>query len=181
MTEKWPFLRLVLARFSERNNVVHVAADVDLSKLDDYMKTYVLTLSKVFPKAHARAGEPTEFREKFLSSEKIHTIRASYSLWKKRIKEVQEGNAVLSIRQWTGMSYYSKQVEIARLTADDGVGIQKLELTNDPSECIIEDHRYSYVFIAKNDGWGADDWITWFSCHVPSKPMAIIHFTKFRY
>ena len=38
LTEKWQFLRLVLARFSERKNVVHVAAEVDLSKLDEDMK-----------------------------------------------------------------------------------------------------------------------------------------------
>lgn len=59
------------------------------------MKTYVLTLSKSFPRTHARAGEPTEFREKFISGAKIHTMRSSYSLWKKRIKEVQEGQAAL--------------------------------------------------------------------------------------
>lgn len=145
------------------------------------MKTYALTLSKVFPKTHAREGEPTEFREKFLKKEKIHTMRSSYSLWKKRIKEVQEGQAVLSIRQWEGKAYYSKQVEIARLTAEDGVGIQLLELTNDLSEYIIEGRHYNYVPVAKNDGQYPDDWITWFSCHNLSKPMAIIHFTKFRY
>ena len=145
------------------------------------MKTYALILSKVFPKTHARAGEPTEFREKFLSGEKIHTMRSSYSLWKKRIKEVQEGQAVLSIRQWEGKTYYSKQVEIARLTAEDGVGIQLLELTNDLSEYIIEGRHYNYVPVAKNDGQNPDDWLNWFSCHNLSKPMAIIHFTKFRY
>lgn len=37
LTEKWLFLRLVLARFLERKNVVHVAADEDLSKLDEDM------------------------------------------------------------------------------------------------------------------------------------------------
>lgn len=145
------------------------------------MKTYALILSKVFPKTHARAGEPTEFREKFLSGEKIHTIRASYSLWKKRIKEVQEGNAVLSIRQWSSRPYYSQQEEIALLTSEDGVGIQKLELTNDLVEGIIGDHQYSYVSIAENDGLDAADWLTWFSCHELFKPMAVIHFTKFRY
>lgn len=145
------------------------------------MKTYVLTLSKVFPRTHIHEGEPTEFREKFIKKEKIHTIWANYTRWKRRIKEVQEGNAVLSVRQWEGKSHYSKQVEIARLTADDGVGIQKLELTNDLAECIIEGRRYNYVSIAKNDGLYPDDWLNWFSCHNLFKPIAIIHFTKFRY
>lgn len=154
--------------------------EVDLSKLDN-MKIYILILPNVFPRTHARAGEPTEFREKFLKKEKIHTILANYKLWKKRIKEVQEGQAVLSIRQWVGKSYRTKQVEIAQLKADDGVGIQKLELTNDLSEGIVGDHRYSYVSVAKNDGLHPDDWLDWFSCHNLFKPMAIIHFTKFRY
>lgn len=174
------------------------------------MKTYVITLSRHFLANHKRAGEETHFKEKFLlgqscpdcatpqdllginisdcnsrvracSFPKIHTIRANYPLWEKRIKEVQEGRAALSIRQWTGKPYRSKQVEIVRLTTEDGVGIQLLELTNDLSECIVGDHRHSYVSVAKNDGLHPADWLDWFSCYDLSKPMAIIHFTKFRY
>lgn len=85
-------------------------------------------LSQVFPKTHNKAGMPTEFKEKVLNKKKIHTIRANYHLWERRIKEVQEGRAVLAVRQWTGKPYCSKQVEIARLTTEDGVGIQLLEL-----------------------------------------------------
>ena len=156
------------------------------------MKTYVITLSRHFLANHKRAGEETHFKEKFLlgqgltdydtpSMAKIHTIRANYPLWEKRIKEVQNGHAVLSIRQWTGKPYRSKQVGIATLTAGSGVGIQKLELTNDFTECIVGDHRYSYVSVAKNDGLHPADWLDWFSCYDLSKPMAVIHFTKFRY
>lgn len=156
------------------------------------MKTYVITLSRHFLANHKRAGQETHFKEKFLlgqgltdydtpSIAKIHTIRANYSLWEKRIKEVQEGRAVLSIRQWTGKPYRSKQVEIATLTAGSGVSIQLMELTNDLSECIVGDHRHSYVSVAKNDGLHPADWLDWFSCYDLSKPMAIIHFTKFRY
>lgn len=145
------------------------------------MKTYAITLSRYFLAAHSKAGMPTDFKEKFLNGEKIHTIRANYPLWENRIKEVQAGNAVLSVRQWSGKPYRSKQVEIARLTSANGVGIQKLELTNDLSECIVGDHRYSYVSVAKNDGLHPADWLDWFSCYDLSKPLAIIHFTKFRY
>ena len=81
----------------------------------------------------------------------------------------------------TGKPYCSKQVEIARLTTEDGVGIQLLELTNDLSECIVGDHRYSYVSVAKNDGLHPADWLDWFSCYDLSKPMAILNFTQFRY
>lgn len=155
-------------------------------------KTYVLTLSKHFLANHKRAGEETYFKEKFLlgqgltdydtpSLAKLHTIRANYPLWEKRIKEVQEGRAILSVRQWTGKPYHSKQVEIARLTAEDGVGIQLMEFTSDFAECIVGDHHHSYVTVAKNDGLRPVDWIEWFSAYDLSKPMAIIHFTKFRY
>ena len=145
------------------------------------MKTYVITLSKYFPSTHMRAGIETRFKEKILCSEKIHTIRSNYELWEKRIKEVQEGRTALSIRQWTGKPYRSKQVEIARLTIEDGVGIQLLELTNDLSECIVGDHHHSYVTVAKNDGLHPADWLDWFNAYDLSKPMVIVHFTKFRY
>ena len=145
------------------------------------MKTYVITLSRNFLAYHKQAGEETHFKEKFLSGEKLHTIRANYPLWEKRIKEVQDGRAILSIRQWTGKPYRSKQVEIATLTAESGVGIQLMKLTNDFAECIVDDHHHSYVAVAMNDGLHPADWIDWFSSYDFSKPMAIIHFTKFRY
>lgn len=145
------------------------------------MKTYVITLSRNFLAYHKRAGEETHFKEKFLSGEKLHTIRANYPLWEKRIKEVQDGHAILSIRQWTGKPYRSKQVEIATLTAESGIGVQLMEVTNDFAECIVDDHHHSYVAVAMNDGLHPADWIDWFSSYDFSKPMAVIHFTKFRY
>lgn len=48
------------------------------------MKTYVITLSKKFMSKHPKAGEPTFFVFKFISHEKIHTIRANYALWEKK-------------------------------------------------------------------------------------------------
>lgn len=112
------------------------------------MKTYVLTVSRYFPTTHKRKGERTSFVCKILhainfdeagnglykicSNEcetscfrrlidpKIHTIRANYDLWAKRIKEVQEGKAILSIRYWSGKPYHKDengigQVEIYQL------------------------------------------------------------------
>lgn len=157
------------------------------------MKTYVITLSRHFLANHKRAGEETHFKEKFLlgqgltdydtpSLTKIHTIRANYPLWEKRIKEVQEGRAVLSIRQWTGKPYRSKQVEIATLTAGNGVGLQKLEFYNNTlGLChigIVYQRKYE---LAHYDGLSFEDWEEWFKGYDLSKPMAIIHFTKFRY
>lgn len=80
-------------------------------------------LSRVFPATHPRAGEPTEFKEKLQRKEKLHTIRANWPLWESRINDVRNGNAELSVRQWTGKPYRSKQVEIARLGAADGSSV----------------------------------------------------------
>lgn len=175
------------------------------------MKTYVLTLSKVFPKTHKQAGKETLFKDKFLlgigcidcqseqdlSGEnistcnsciraccypKIHTIRANYPLWMKRIKEVQNGRAVLSVRQWSGIPYRSKQVEIAHLSKDDGIGIQKLEFVDGklglPRIGIVYQRKGE---LAINDGLSFEDWVNWFNNYDLTRPLAIIHFTIFRY
>lgn len=92
------------------------------------MKTYVITLSKQFMKSHPQAGQPTMFKEKLLNKQKLHTIRGNYDLWKKRLDEVQEGKALLSIREWEGMPYRSKQVEIIKVTKDSGCGVQRISM-----------------------------------------------------
>lgn len=160
------------------------------------MKTYVITLSKVFPTTHPKAGAPTGFEHKLHAAIngwsdhaylKLHTIRANYPLWAKRFEQINRGDACLSIRQWTGKPYASKQVEIARLTKADGIGLQKLEFV--PCYGIIgatvvidgADKFMSKIILAANDGLTHDDWLDWFKDYDLSKPMAIIHFTKFRY
>lgn len=156
------------------------------------MKTYVITLSRHFLANHKRAGEETHFKEKFLlgqgltdydtpSMAKIHTIRENYPLWEKRIKEVQEGRAVLSIRQWMDKPYRSKQIEIARLTAAGGVSIQKLEMFDLMRPVKVDGRLVDLMDLAHNDGLSFSDWYYWFRGYDLSKPMAIIHFTKFRY
>lgn len=150
------------------------------------MKTYVLTLSHSFPANHAMHGKPTYFREKFLGTpgmlRKLHTIRANYTLWAKRFEKIAAGDACLSVREWLDTPYRSKQREIARLTADDGVGIQKL--TFFAGRIIyptVGKYQPSVKEIANNDGLHADDWVYWFKNYDLSKPLAIIHFTKRRY
>lgn len=146
------------------------------------MKTYVLTLSKVFPTNHARAGEPTGFREN-LRKTKIHTIRANYEFWRKRFEKINAGEAVLSIRQWVGKPYGkgSTQQELCRLSHEDGIGIERLMF----SKILLLPHvNYKPVSIgnlANNDGLSLDDWKEWFKHYDLKKPLAVIHFTKFRY
>ena len=172
------------------------------------VKTYVLTVSRFFPTTHKRKGEPTCFVEKIMESvdeitipnqapeflnftrhnytPKLHTIRSNYPLWERRIKEVQEGKAVLSLRYWSGRPYSSKQVEFAVLDKDSGCGIQDLIFLNrnilDPiiainSDCLELDINDLY----ENDGLSFNDFKEWFKKYDLSKPMAIIHFTRFRY
>ena len=163
------------------------------------MKKYVLTLSQAFLSTHPRAGEPTEFKDAFMSGQpfkkeeafakyrKLHTIRANYDFWRKRFEKIAKGEAVLSVRQWVGKPYGkgSTQIELAKLTRDDGIGLQQLRFTVDTNcerVALIDNITLpSLRVLANNDGLSLQDWNDWFRGYDCSKPMAIIHFTKFRY
>lgn len=171
------------------------------------MKTYYLTLSQKFPAKHPRKGEPTKFKEQLINAifgnkgwdiqsaypntgTKLHTIRANYPLWKKRFEKIEKGEACLSIRQWSGKPYASKQVEIACLTKEDGIGIQKMEFLGyqegyrKDAGIWIAGRVISYderERIAINDGLTLEDWDAWFAKYDKTQPLAIIHFTSFRY
>ena len=174
---------------------LEIVPDRAFSFLVTTMKTYVITLSQVFPSTHARAGEPTFFRDKLHAAitgneeywRKVHTIRANYELWKKRFEKIEKGEACLSVRYWTGKPYCSKQVEIARLTKEDGIGLQSLVCngyawfydTEDGTKFFTEVKGLENI--AYNDGLSFEDWKEWFKNYDVSKKLAIIHFTKFRY
>lgn len=159
------------------------------------MKTYYLMLSQVFPVTHARAGQPTGFKEKVeaaikqLEGElwKLHTIRGNYERWERIFNEIYAGKACLSIRVWEGKPYRSKQIEIVRLTREDGIGLQKLSFfcnrLKSPQVHIKENTVRCYTDreLANNDGLSLNDWQEWFKDYDLSQPMAIIHFTHFRY
>lgn len=164
------------------------------------MKTYVLTVSKVFPKKHKNSGSETIFLDKIACAcfcekdcedccfkwPKKHTIRSNYDLWKKRAKEINEGKALLSVRYWSGKPYRSKQVEFCQLTE---IGLQKLSffMNNINFPYIYEEDEmanypiYGIDLIARNDGLLLSDFKEWFKDYDLSKPMAVIHFTPFRY
>lgn len=146
------------------------------------MKTFVLTVSKRFPKTHEKAGRSTGFVENISllftnGCEKIHTIRSNYDLWQKRAKEINEGKAVLSIRYWSEMPYRSKQVEICRL---ERIGVEKLEQPDNFVFAPIEGKPIDWEVVAKNDGLSFEDFCNWFKSR-QKEPMAVIHFTDFRY
>ena len=140
-------------------------------------------------KGHPKAGEPTDFKDKLLSGEKIHTIRGNYLLWQKRIREVQSGNAVVSIRQWEGKPYRSNQVEIARIDHSSGCGVQLISMGKPNKDEIywnVDSMRTKERLdeVAKNDGLSCEDFCRWFFPDRIKKSHfigAIIHFTPFRY
>lgn len=146
------------------------------------MKNHVLTLSDYFPAWHSRKGYPTNFKEQFLDGDKIHTIRKSHK-WIERIQEVQNGDAKLSIRRWTGKPYNSKQEVIKELYGKK-VGVQKVSMRNGEITSIYYNniHKQSEYFdmeVAVNDGLNIDDFQEWFAG--VTGELVIIHFTEFRY
>jgi hypothetical protein len=199
------------------------------------IKIYRLPLSRVFPATHPRAGEPTEFRyliEVALKNAplrdlpfscnyygKIHTIRAinpesKSKNWTEKIKDVQEGKAVLVVYQWNGKPYSADgctnrfvfgtdktevfidglmrtgKYEDAIPVIDSGIGTQKLTFcygainrTEVTTYGYMRDVQKSIniLDLAKNDGLSVEDFRAWFRNYDLSKPLVIIHFTKFRY
>ena len=141
------------------------------------MKTYVLMVSERFPQTHKRKGELTYFPTKIKNGEKIHTIRANYELWEKRAKQINDGKAILSIRYWSGKPYNSKQVEFCQLTK---IGLQKLDNPANFVWAEIDGKKCNWEDVAKNDGLSFDDFCEWFKVRQNS-PMAVIHFTEWRY
>lgn len=123
---------------------------------------------------------------------KKHTIRENYDLWARRAEKINAGEAVLSLRQWTGKPYASKQQEFLRL---EKVGIQKIQMEDHRHGAdldkmknifaVVGDVQQSVNVIAKNDGLSYDDFLYWFG-YKPGKRMksfdgCVLHFTNYRY
>ena len=144
------------------------------------MTTYVLTVSEFFPKTHKKSGKPTGFPLSIKHYDKIHTIRGNYDLWAKRFEKINEGEAILSVRIWSGKPYQSKQQEIFKYDKTHGIGLQKLEQPNNFVFAPIEGKKVNWDLVAKNDGLSFEDFCDWFKVR-SDKPMAIIHFMDFRY
>jgi hypothetical protein len=152
------------------------------------MTTYVLTISQFFPKTHKKSGMPTGFLDAIAINIKKHTIRGNFELWQKRFEKIKKGEACLSIRNWTGKPYKSKQVEVFNFKNTDGISLEKLEFYEDKDG--IPALKYPLInnksepninALAENDGLSLTDFKEWFRGYDLSQPMAIIHFTDFRY
>ena len=62
--------------------------------------------AKTFPVYHPKAGQLTRFKESILGGTKLHTLRNSAGN--------RKTGDVVSLREWEGMPYRSKQREFAR-------------------------------------------------------------------
>lgn len=169
-------------------------------------KKIIITLSRVFPTTHSKAGKSTHFREKVIkgignysciyrefwdrTTPKIHTIRANYDRWAHNIAKINEGCFYLSLREWSGKPYGSKQNEIVQL--HEPIGIQHIELkyhaADDTITARIDGRDWldaDCYELAKNDGLTVEDFKEWFFGKSPKGDTTftgvIIHFTKFRY
>ena len=137
----------------------------------------VITLSKTFMKGHPREGQPTGFRQALFEGRKIHTIRANASGYFK------DGD-IISIREWSGKPYRSKQEVIL-----DGVQIGIEPIIIESNGVIMNAYVGSgsvYItlaWLAVNDGLNYKDFVNWFGKQgEPSRFVgSIIHFTDFRY
>lgn len=147
------------------------------------MKTYVIIISEYFPKGNSEAGKPTGFPLAIKHYEKLHTIRGNYSLWKKRFVEINAGKAILSIRIWSGKPYQSKQLELFTYDHTHKIGVQSLQMTQLGWFVDGKDSDFTLADFAKNDGLSFLQFSEWFrgKISIDMEPMAIIHFTDFRY
>ena len=158
----------------------------------------ILTLSKKFFPAHFRSGEETNFKEKLLRGEKIHTCRMNYWYWSNKISRIIDSDGVLSIRQWSDKPYRSPQ-EIVKDIPAYIVGVQKLKLTRYLETravvfyASVDGESVSIEDLARNDGLTQKEFEAWFNPTFDKEAknflnpknitltFAIIHFTKQRY
>lgn len=139
-----------------------------------------------FPKVGIVVPKPTGFKKKILSGEKRHTIRHSYEFWKKRIDEINAGRAILSVRQWSGRPYNSKQKEIKQFKQGE-VSYQSVAITGQASDVGIQQESGGYKLLsnkkiktlAENDGVTLKQFQSFFKRGVLNG--IIIHFSKTRY
>ena len=147
-------------------------------------KKVLLTLSKLFPVTHQKAGLPTNFEKNLKAGRKIHTIRWGYDLWVKRHRDINAGTKYLSVREWMGRPYHSEHREYAQI---EKIGLQRIKLVKTDADAIpqvfIDGKRVSAHEVALNDGLSVEDFTDWFFGVMKTDVFdgVVVHFTDFRY
>lgn len=141
------------------------------------MKIYLLFISRKYLDQHPLKGQPTNFKEKILSGQKITTLRHNLKYWIPRLKNIQEEKGYLSLREWEGTPRHSDSLEFLRLYKIGYETLKKVKGTwlVGRSENTISDSK-----LAINDGLSIKNFNDWFPA-LNYDDMIIIHFTKFRY
>lgn len=149
------------------------------------MKTHILFLSKCFPKmipdSYSGSAISTCFKSNFLNGKKIHQIKPDFLLWKIKIDEVKAGKAILSIREWEGDPFRSKQSEIARFTQHDSLGIQHISFDLANKIFLVDGKEMDPELIMTNECSYLDVFSFWFERQNPQMDMALIQFSDFKY
>lgn len=147
-------------------------------KSPEYLKKYVLMVSKNLRDFDYKLPKPTFFKEKIVNKEKIHTLRNNLIYWRRIEKAIKKGKGVLSLREWIDKPYRSKQIEFLQLNK---IHIQPITITNCASLVWLNDrylNKWEIEKLAHNDGLSLSDFEKWFSKDFDG---AIIHFTDFKY
>lgn len=149
-------------------------------------KKVILTLSRVFPQTHSKKGINTLFAVNLFAGRKIHTIRTDEKeLWEQKVADINAGNKILCVREWTGRPYNSEQADIKQFVS---VGLQDITITygvdDEKPQAWVDGKPVPIETLAKNDGLELPDFIEWFFGSVHTGNVfkgKIIHFTDFRY
>lgn len=137
----------------------------------------VITLARRFLSGHPKVGQLTGFRDKFLMGDKIHTIRRNEKGFFK------DGDDI-SVREWSGVAYRSKQDVICNLR---GCGVVPIRLYRGFGLVDVGGGVDPVVVplnvVAGNDGMSMVDFMSWF--FPPSGGAfwdgSLVYFTDFRY
>ena len=143
-------------------------------------KQVVLLVAKKFLAYHPEAGKPTGFEMKIKAKTKLHTIRADYEKWSKKIQEVKDGKAELVLKEWSGLPYRSPQNTLLIYDSNDEIGVSKLTFEEGKGLVVNDEVVVSSEVLAKNDGLTLQEFEDWFKVF-PTEPMAVLHLTGFRY
>ena len=149
-------------------------------------KKVILTLSRVFPQTHSKKGINTLFAVNLFAGRKIHTIRTDEKeLWEQKVADINAGNKILCVREWTGRPYNSEQADIKQFVS---VGLQDITITygvdDEKPQAWVDGKPVPIETLAKNDGLELPDFIEWFFGSVHTGNVfkgKIIHFTDFLY
>ena len=148
------------------------------------IKTYVIFIGRKFPSFHPRKGMETNFLSMIQKGEKTLTIRDNFDTWFNRIKEVNEGKAVISLRYWLDRPFHSNPQEVRRITDKDGAGCHKFQLVGSQiwvDELPMLDHLQINQLLQR-DGLNYKDFMAWHTAgKAPVEPKALIYFNSFRF